>query len=115
MQTLIKFILTSALVVASSEAAKRNVLLGAILASLPLTSLLAMLWLWSETQDTEKIAEFSLGIFWLVLPSLVLFLALPFLLRRGIPFAPSMLVSVGLTVGSYFVMLAVLNRFGVSL
>lgn len=114
MQTIIKFLLTSILVVATAEAAKRNVLAGAILASLPLTSLLAMLWLWSDTKDPERIAELSIGIFWLVLPSLVLFLALPFLLRRGVPFAPSMFVSIGLTVGSYFIMLAILKRFGIS-
>ncbi len=69
--------------VAISEAAKRSTLLGGILASLPLTSLLAFIWLYGETGDTGKIANLSVSIFWYVLPSLVLFVALPILLARG--------------------------------
>lgn len=115
MQTILKLLLTSVLVVAASEAAKRNVMVGAVLASLPLTSLLAMTWLWSDTRDVEKVASFSMGIFWLVLPSLVLFVALPVLLRRGVAFGPSLALASGLTVMSYFVMLAVLKRFGIEI
>jgi hypothetical protein len=83
----IKVLLTSVLVVAVSEAAKRSALFGAIIASIPLTSVLAMIWLYVDTGDTEKVARLATGIFWLVLPSLVLFLALPLLLRAGVDFA----------------------------
>jgi hypothetical protein len=72
--TAIKVLLTAVLVVAISEAAKRSTLLGGILASLPLTSLLAFIWLYGETGDTGKIASLSVSIFWYVLPSLVLFI-----------------------------------------
>ena len=78
--TAIKVLLTAVLVVAISEAAKRSTLFGGILASLPLTSLLAFIWLYGETGDTGKIASLSVSIFWYVLPSLVLFIALPMLL-----------------------------------
>ena len=74
--TAIKVLLTAVLVVAISEAAKRSTLLGGILASLPLTSLLAFIWLYGESGDTGKIASLSVSIFWYVLPSLVLFIAL---------------------------------------
>src|SRR5262249_55296636 len=115
LQSLVKIALTSVLVVAISEAAKRSTLLGAILASLPLTSLLAMIWLYHDTRDTEQVAALATGIFWLVLPSLVLFVALPLLLRRGMPFVPSLLIAAALTVVSYFVMLKVLAWFGIEL
>jgi len=114
-QTVIKIMVTSVLVVAIAEAGKRSALLGAILASLPLTSVLAFFWLYAETGDTEKIAALSTGIFWLVLPSLILFVALPMLLRVGVGFGSAMAVSVALTAGGYGVMLAVLKRFGVEI
>ena len=66
---------------------------AAILASLPLTSLLAFIWLYGETGDTGKIASLSVSIFWYVLPSLVLFIALPLLLARGIDFWLSLLIA----------------------
>lgn len=111
-QTVIKVLLTSVLVVAISEAAKRSVLLASILASLPLTSLLAFVWLYSETGDTEKIAALSTGIFWLVLPSLVLFVALPVLLRANFGFIPALAIAIALTAASYAMMLWLLRVLG---
>ncbi|MEQ1697989.1 MAG: DUF3147 family protein [Hyphomicrobiaceae bacterium] len=115
LQTLIKVALTSILVVAIAEAGKRSVLLASILASLPLTSVLAFVWLYADTGDTEKVAALSTGIFWLVLPSLILFVALPLLLRGGLGFVPSLAVSIALTAGGYALMLAVLGRFGIEI
>lgn len=115
LQTAIKVLVTSVLVVAISEAGKRSAVLGAILASLPLTSVLAFVWLYAETGDTQKIAALSSGIFWLVLPSLILFVALPVLLRSGLGFAPAMVVSVALTAAGYGLMLAMLKQFGLEI
>jgi hypothetical protein len=111
----IKIVVTAVLVVAISEVAKRSSLLGAVLASLPLTSLLAMIWLYADTGDAQQVADLASGIFWLVLPSLVLFVALPLLLRAGWPFAPSLVAAGALTVASYFLMLAILKRFGIAI
>jgi hypothetical protein len=110
----IKIVVTAVLVVAIAEVAKRSSLLGAVLASIPLTSVLAMIWLYADTGDAEKVAELAASIFWLVLPSLALFIALPLLLRAGWPFAPSLIASGALTVGCYFVMLVLLKRFGIA-
>lgn len=115
LQTVVKIALTSVLVVAIAEAGKRSSLLGALLASLPLTSLLAMIWLYADTQDAHKVADLASGIFWLVLPSLILFIALPLLLRRGVPFAISLAIASALTVAGYFALLAVLRRLGIEL
>lgn len=110
----VKVALTAVLVVAISELAKRSTLAGAILASLPLTSLLAMVWLYVDTGDGHKVADLATGIFWLVLPSLALFVALPLMLRSGWPFGLSLAAGSALTVACYFVMLALLRRFGIS-
>lgn len=115
MDILIKYAVSAALVVAISEAARRLTWAGALLASLPLTSLLAMVWLWRDTQDPARIAQLSNGIFWLVLPSLVLFLSLPVLLRRGFDFYPALLAASALTVLAYFLMLILLRRAGIAL
>lgn len=113
--TATKIAITAILVVAIAEVAKRSSLLGAVLASIPLTSVLAMIWLYADTGDTGKVADLATGIFWLVLPSLVLFIALPLLLRAGWAFAPSLAVSCSLTVAAYFLMLAILKRFGIAI
>lgn len=114
-QYLLKIALTTAVVVAVSELAKRSTLWGAVLASLPLTSLLAFVWLYLDTGNGESVARLSLSIFWLVLPSLLLFVALPWLLRSGMSFWPSLGLACAATVGAYFLMVWVLQRFGVRL
>jgi len=113
--TIIKVAVTAVLVVAISEVAKRSSLAGAVLASIPVTSVLAMVWLYADTGETQKVADLASGIFWLVLPSLVLFIALPLMLRAGWAFAPSLVTACGLTVAAYFLMLALLKRYGITI
>ncbi len=113
--TILKFALSAAILVAVSEISKRSSFVGGLIASLPLTSLLAMIWLWRDTQDASKIAALATSIFWLVLPSLVLFLVLPALLKRGIPFWTSLGISTVAMLSSYGAMLLALGRFGIKL
>ncbi len=113
-EAVLKVVVTSALVVAIAELAKRSTLFGALLASLPLTSVLAFIWIWYDTGDTEKVARLATSIFWLVLPSLVLFLVLPALLRTGVPFWPSLASASVATAVAYFAMLKLLALFEIS-
>jgi hypothetical protein len=110
-----KIVMTTLLVVLISEIAKRSSLMGAILASVPLVSVLAMIWLYIDTKEISKISELSLSVFWLVIPSLALFATLPLLLKQGISFYWSMSLSIGVTILSYWFMISVLNHFGVKL
>jgi hypothetical protein len=112
-QYVVKIAVTSAIIVAVSEIAKRNSFWAAILASLPLTSLLAFIWMYVETGDTKQIAVLSHGIFWLVLPSLVLFLLLPVLLRTELNFWLSLALSCIATAFAYYLMVWMLARLGV--
>lgn len=89
-QYLIKILLTALLVVAIAEFSKRSTFVGAMMASLPLTSLLAIVWLYTDTGDVARVADLSRGIFWLVLPSLSLFLVLPAAIKAGWSFWPSL-------------------------
>jgi hypothetical protein len=110
-----KIVITTLLVVLISEIAKRSSFMGAILASVPLVSVLAMLWLYIDTNDMTKVSALSSSIFWLVLPSLVLFVTLPILLKQGIHFYLSISISIGVTILSYWLMISVLNHFGIKL
>ncbi|SFV36851.1 DUF3147 family protein [Hyphomicrobium facile] len=111
----IKVLVTAVLVVAISEVAKRSTLFGGILASLPITSLLAFIWLYGETGDAAKVASLSYSIFWYVLPSLVLFIVLPLLLARGFDFWLSLAIACAATFAAYALMSQLLARFGVAL
>jgi hypothetical protein len=107
--------ITTFLIVLISEISKRSSFLGALLASIPLMSVLAMLWLYVDTKDVTKISMLSSSIFWLVLPSLALFITLPFLLKQGINFYLSLSMSLAVTMVCYWVMVMILNHYGIKL
>ncbi|MCO5100105.1 MAG: DUF3147 family protein [Burkholderiaceae bacterium] len=115
LQYFVKVLITAVVVVAVSELAKRSSFWGALLASLPLTSLLAFVWLYRSTGNVQAVASLSHGIFWLVLASLPLFLILPALLKNGVGFWPAFAASCAVTVGLYFGLVWVLGRVGVRL
>lgn len=110
---LTKVIVTSVLVLLVSEVSKRSSVVGAILASVPLVSVLGMMWLYIDTKDIEKIASLATNIFWLVLPSLSLFIVLPILLKQHISFYLSMGIGLAVMVAGYFAMVFALGKFGV--
>ncbi len=110
-----KIALSAMILVAVSEIAKRNSGAAALLASLPLTSVLAFVWLHVEGAPTATIGALSGQIFWLVLPSLVLLLVLPLLLKQGLGFWLSLTLAALATVASYLVLLPWLRRVGVQL
>jgi len=111
----LKIGLSALILVAVAEIAKRNTLWAAALASLPLTSLLAFVWLYLDTGDVQKVAALAGGIFWLVLPSLLLFVLLPLLLRSGWGFWVSLGVSSAATALAYLAMIKLLETFGIRL
>ena len=99
---LFKTLLSALLIAGASEAGKRNPLIGAMLASIPLVSVLAMVWLYLESGDAVKVAQFSRDVLWLVLPSLLLFVVLPLLLDRGVGFFAALGIGVIATVAAYW-------------
>lgn len=112
---IIKTLISALVIVAVSEIARRSSLFGALVASLPLTSLLAFIWVYRDTGDAAKIAALSTSIFWLVLPSLVLFLLLPVLLRRGFQFPLAICLATGAMLTAYGAMTGTLRLLGVKL
>jgi len=109
---ILKLIITALLIVIISEVAKKSSLLGAILAAIPLVSILAMTWMYIDTNSSEKAVEFSNTIIWLIAPTMTLFLAFPILIKQGFNFYISLGISIFLTVLAYYTVILILNRFG---
>ncbi len=96
-----KGLFSGAVIVTASEIAKKSATFGALVVSLPLASIIALTSLYQETSDVEKVADFAEGILWLVLPSLILFVTLPIMLRKNIEFEIAMAISIILTIIAY--------------
>lgn len=109
----IKLIVSALLIVLISEVSKKYAMLGGLLASLPLVSYLAMVWLYVDTHDNQKVAQLSMHVFWLVLPSLPLFVVLAWLLRSKLPFLVSLMMATFVMFICYLVTVFILSRFGV--
>ena len=111
----IKALVSGLIIAAVSEIARRFPTTGALVASLPLISVLGMLWLWNDKPDRANMAVHSAATFWYVLPSLPMFLVIPALLRAGINFHLSLLLGCLLTVALYLAMIALAPRVGLKL
>jgi len=112
---IVKALLSGVIVMAVSEIARRSPAFGALVASLPLVSLLGILWLWRDTGDRERIAAHAEATFWYVIPSLPMFLAFPWMLRHGVGFWPGILAGCVLTIVLYGLTMLVAAKFGVRL
>lgn len=109
-------VFVSALIVATvSEVAKRSPGAGALIASLPLVSVLGMIWLWRDTHDPVRMAAHAEATFWFVLPSLPMFLLVPLLLRQGLSFWPALASGLVMTMVLYLASAWLAARFGVRL
>jgi hypothetical protein len=111
----IKALLSGIIIAVVSEVSRRAPALGALVVSLPLVSILAVMWLWHDTRDTSRIADHAQATFWYVLPSLPMFLVLPMMLRSGVAFWPALGAACLLTIVLYALMVWALARFGISL
>jgi hypothetical protein len=112
---IVKALLSGAMIAAVSEIAKRSPGFGALVVSLPLVSVLAMIWLWRDTHDPERLAAHAGATFWFVLPSLPLFLLMPYLLRQGYSFWIALGLGCLLTIALYLAMTWLGPRVGLRL
>jgi hypothetical protein len=111
----VKALVSGAIVAAVSEIAKRYPGFGALVASLPLVSVLGMMWLWHDKPDAANMADHAAGTFWFVLPSLPMFLLMPWMLRHGYSFWTALLAGCALTLCLYLAMTLIGPRFGLRL
>lgn len=111
---IIKVLLTSVLIVAISEVSKRNSVMAAIYASLPLTTLLAMVWLYLDTKNSQKVASLSWNVLVAVIPSFIFLIAFPLFIKFGLNFWISLTISAAITAIAYWGYVVVLKYYGIN-
>ena len=111
----IKTLITALIIVIVSEVAKKSSFLGALIISIPLTSLLAFIWLYFDTKDYQKIIDLSYGTILLSVPSFAFFIILPILLKMKQNFAISILISIISTSIIYLIFIFILKKVGINL
>jgi hypothetical protein len=111
----VKLVVSAAIIVFVTKIQLVNDRLSALLIALPFTSLVAMCWMKADKQTPERIANHSEGTFWFVLPTLPMFLILPWMLRNGWGFWTALLANCLLTVAFFWITVVVLRRFGIDL
>jgi len=112
---IVKAALSGLIIATVSEIARRSPGIGALVASLPLISILGMMWLWRDTADPVRLADHAQATFWYVLPSLPMFLVIPAMLRNGVGFWAALIAGCVLTIALYLAMAFMAPRFGVKL
>ena len=122
MLPLVKILTSDVLIYVVNEIVVRHSkpLLGSLIASLPLVSLLTFFWIWFDLRSqpegfSSKLATHSTGVFWFVLPSLPMFLLIPWMLKREFGFWPSIAAGCALTMLLYFLMAKALAKFGIAM
>jgi hypothetical protein len=112
-QDAVKLFISAAIIVIVTRIQLFNDKLSALLIALPFTSLVAMVWMHAEEQTPQRIANHAEGTFWFVLPTLPMFLILPWMLRHGWGFWPALGANCAITAGLFWLMVVILRRAGV--
>ena len=112
---IVKVAISAIIIAIVSTLARRQPALGALVASLPIVSVLGMVWLWLETHDRARMEAHVGATFWYVVPSLPMFLVIPATMRAGLPFWPALILGCVLTFGLYLATVALAGRFGIRL
>ena len=108
----VKVFISSGIILLVSEIAKKDNLIGGLIASIPLVSVLSLIWLYVDTNDIDKVKALANGILWMVVPSMSLFIVLPILINYGIKFYFSLTISVLVTMVCYLLTISLMNYFG---
>jgi len=108
----IKVFISSAIIVLVSEIAKKDNIIGGLIASIPIVSVLSMIWLYIDTNNIDKVKALANGVLWMIFPSMSLFIILPILINCGIKFYLSLTISILITMVCYLITISFMNYFG---
>ena len=112
---IVRAIVTAMLVVLIASVARKNPGLGGLIASIPLVSTLGMVWLWHDTQDAAKVADYSMSALIYFLPSIPMFVLIPLLLRQGFGFWPVLAAALAMTMALYWLTSRIAASYGMEL
>ena len=106
--------LTALIIFAVVQVQERNTLLAAVLVSIPIVSVLSMMWMNHEGQSATEIAGFAKDIVWLIIPSLLMFIVMPLMIERGWEFYPALGAGLASTILGYFLMIQIMDKYGLA-
>jgi hypothetical protein len=109
-----KIFITAIIVVVVAEVAKRSSLFAGLIVSIPLTTFLALVWVYWESKDVQKIIELSNSTLLMLIPSTFFFIFLPVLIKLNLSFTLSMIFSVSMTALCYYIFILILNKIGLA-
>ncbi|MBA4747442.1 MAG: DUF3147 family protein [Sphingopyxis sp.] len=112
---IVRAIITALLVVLIAWIARKSPGLGGLIASIPLVSTLGMVWLWHDTQDAAKVADYSMSALVYFLPSIPMFVMIPLLLRHGFGFWPVLAAALAMTMTLYWLTSRIAASYGMAL
>lgn len=110
-----KYAVTALVIVLVSELAKRSDKLGALISSLPFVTIMVMIWLYLEKQGSQKIGNHAYYTFWYVIPTLPMFLVMPWLMAKGLNFWLALVICAAITIICFLLTAVLAKRFGVNL
>jgi len=110
-----KILLTALIIFSIAQISERSTMMAAVLASIPIVSVLSMMMMFHEGQTAVEISSFARDIVWLLIPSLLMFIVMPWLIEsKGWEFYPALAAGMSCTIAGYFVMIQAMERFGLS-
>ena len=112
---LFKLLISSLIIALISEVSKKSSFFGSLIASVPIISVLSLIWIYLESKNIEQIKNLSNSIFWMVIPSLMLFISFPLLLNAGLNFWTSLIIAIILTIIFYILTILILFSYGIKL
>ena len=114
MYLLIKTLISAIVIVAVSEIAKKYTWFAAIIVSIPLTSLLAFIWLYFDTKDTQKVINLSFSTIVMTVPSIIFFIVLPIMLKNKYTFSFSVVTAILSTSAAYIIFIAIIKKLNIN-
>ncbi|PPR47954.1 MAG: hypothetical protein CFH19_00042 [Alphaproteobacteria bacterium MarineAlpha5_Bin9] len=114
MYYIIKTLISALIIVIVSEVAKRSSWAAALIISIPLTSLLAFIWLYVDTKSYDKVIDLSYSTIVMTIPSFVFFIILPILLKLKQNFVLSIIISLICTSISYIIFLYLIKKININ-
>ena len=110
-----KILLTALIIFSIAQVSERRTLMAAVLASIPIVSVLSMMMMFHEGQSALEISAFARDLVWLLIPSLLMFIVIPWLIEsRSWDFYPALAAGLACTVSGYFLMVQAMEKFGLS-
>lgn len=86
MQFFLKLVITNVIIVLCTRIGTKHPTLGGLIATMPLTSLLVLVWLYTDNPGNYRLmTDYTRGVLWGIIPTILFFAATYLCFRRHLP------------------------------